>query len=145
MILRSILCWAAIVAVLAASPDRAVAQAGPPSPAVGAARVVLIGARWCAPCRAELASLPDLVAAAAPARVALGWIDRAPMLALPLKGSVEILPVAAAQDIAERHGAEARGLPFAVAYRADGKPCTVWRGVLHPADWPKLERQCNLR
>jgi len=136
---------AAIVAALAASPHPAAAQPGPPSPVVGAARVVLIGARWCAPCRAELASLPDLVAAATPARVALGWIDRAPALARALAGSVDILPVAAAQEIAERHGAEARGLPFAVVYRTDGKPCTVWRGALRPADWPKLERQCNLR
>jgi len=109
----------------------------------GVARVVLVGAHWCAPCRAELPELGALASAASPARIALGWIDRKPVLDAPLAAAIDILPISAAQDLVTRHGSAARGVPFAVAYGADGKPCTIWRGPLKPADWPKLAQACT--
>ena len=104
---------------------------------------MLVGAHWCAPCRAELPELGTLAIAARPARLALAWIDRKPVLTTPVSGVVEVFSVSAAQDLVARHGAAGRGVPFAVAYGPDGKPCTVWRGPLKPADWPKLEQACG--
>ncbi len=127
----------AFTAILAVSAVRAEPAGQPPI-----SRVVLIGAHWCAPCRAELPELGALAAAAGPARVMLGWIDRKPVLPPASSAVIEVLPVAAARNLVSRHGIAARGVPFAVAYAADGKPCTVWRGPLTPADWPTLTRQC---
>ena len=106
-------------------------------------RIVVIGAHWCAPCRAELPELGALAAAARPARIALGWIDRKPVVAASLAESIAILSVSTAQDLANRHGAAARGVPFALAYAADGKLCTVWRGAVTPANLLILEHQCS--
>ena len=127
--------------VLSASAAWGEPQSAPAHPAI--TRVVLVGAHWCAPCRAELPELGALASAAHPARLALAWIDRKPVLTAPASGLVEVLSVSAAQDLVARHAAAGRGVPFAVAYGADGKPCTVWRGPLKSADWPKLEQACG--
>lgn len=104
---------------------------------------MLVGAHWCAPCRAELPELGALAAAASPARIALGWTDRKPPLPAPLANTIELLPVSAARALVSRHGAAARGVPFALAYGANGALCTVWRGPLKPSDWAALESQCE--
>jgi thiol-disulfide isomerase/thioredoxin len=39
-------------------------------------RVILLGARWCAPCMAEWRNLPRLAAMVAPDRIVLAWVDR---------------------------------------------------------------------
>lgn len=133
------LLFAASTAILAASA--APAQNRPLQAPV--ARVILVGAHWCAPCRAELPELGTLAAAASPARIAVGWTDRKPVLAAALTGIIEVLPVMAAKDLVNRHGTAARGVPFAVGYGADGKVCTVWRGPLKAPDWPKLVQACE--
>ena len=119
------------------------APAQNPSSQHAITRVILVGAHWCAPCRAELPELGTLAAAASPARIAVGWTDRKPVLAAPITGIIEVLPVMAAKDLVNRHGTAARGVPFAVGYGADGKVCTVWRGPLKAADWPKLVQTCE--
>ncbi len=141
MATQRILCLTISAAIFAASPALAAAPSEPARPRI--ARVVLVGAHWCAPCRAELPELGALAAAAAPARVALGWTDRQPPVPAPLAGMIELVPISAARTLASRHGAAARGVPFALAYSADGALCTLWRGPLRPADWAKLESQCR--
>lgn len=130
-----------ILAASGAQAQNAPAHTAIDRPAI--TRVVLVGAHWCAPCRAELPELGTLASTVAPARITLGWTDRKPLLAANLAGTIEVLSVMAARDLADRHGAAARGVPFALAYGPDGTVCTVWRGPLKPADWPKLEQACR--
>jgi thiol-disulfide isomerase/thioredoxin len=70
-----------------------------PTSALGAEphRIVLLGARWCAPCMAEYAHLPELVRAAAPDRIVLAWIDRPIAVPAGLQGQVDTLPAPAAR------------------------------------------------
>jgi len=135
MRLRIILALGYFLTILAGSPARA-----EPTPI---ARVVLVGAHWCAPCRAELPRLAALAATARPATLALGWTDRPPLLPAAARSTVEVLPPATARALLDRHAEAAHGLPFALAYTATGKLCTLWRGPLTEADWPTLTARCT--
>jgi len=132
---RHILGLGTFLSILVVSPAHA-----EPAPV---ARVVLVGAHWCAPCRAELPRLAALAAAARPATLALGWTDRLPMLPAAARTAVEGLPPATARTLLERHAQTARGLPFALAYTATGTLCALWRGPLTEADWPALAARCT--
>jgi thiol-disulfide isomerase/thioredoxin len=107
-------------------------------------KIVLFGAHWCAPCRGEYRTLPALVAAAAPSRVLLAWIDRS--IALPpaiLRQNIEILDVLDAQALADRIGGEGYGLPFSAIFDSDGRLCGVWRRLLRPEDIETLKSSCR--
>lgn len=129
---------AAIAAVVAMPGGAACATAAPDADV----RIVLVGARWCAPCHAEVEALPALVSAAAPARITLAWLDRPPRLEPRVALTVELLAPAAARDLAERFLPEGRGIPFAVALDAAGRACAVHRGPLTTADAAALRARC---
>ncbi|GHC98866.1 hypothetical protein GCM10019060_31100 [Novosphingobium pokkalii] len=112
-----------------------------PTSALGAEphRIVLLGARWCAPCMAEYANLPALVRAAAPDRVVLAWIDRPIAVPAGLQGQVDSLPAPAARALAEHELGVGFGLPAALA---PGRGCPPWRGPLHPTDLATWRSHC---
>jgi len=109
-------------------------------PAVAHGRLVLLGARWCAPCMAELAALPRIVAAAGEETVVLAWVDRA---LPPPAGRVEIMPTAEARALAERLGGAGYGLPMATWIAPDGKVCAPWRTALRAQDVTSLIASCR--
>ncbi len=107
-----------------------------------ASRLILFGARWCAPCMAELAELGSLVAAAQPQALVLAWIDR-PVRPVLFAKAAETLPPEQAADLAERVSARGYGLPLAVMTDAAGKPCAVRRARLRPADVTAMRTHCG--
>lgn len=108
-------------------------------------RIVLVGARWCAPCQLELRTLPALEAASAPDQLELAWVDRPPSLPDVPDRRARILPLSAARALAEAHGGEGRGLPFAILIARSGRVCAIWRGPLRPADVPSFRQRCDNR
>lgn len=104
-------------------------------------RLVLLGARWCAPCMVEYRELSPLVAAAAPDRVELAWIDRPMAVPKALVGSVTSMTPEAARALAERVGGEGFGLPMAV-YERGGRTCRVWKRPLAAGDVAMMRKGC---
>jgi len=105
--------------------------------------IVLFGAHWCAPCRGEYRNLPALIAAAAPDRLVIAWIDRSigpPAGVLP--GEIAVLGVEDAQTLAGRIGGEGYGLPFSAMFDSAGRVCSVWRKPLGAADIKALKAAC---
>jgi thiol-disulfide isomerase/thioredoxin len=106
-------------------------------------QIVLFGARWCAPCMLEYQNLPALVAASAPDRLILAWVDK-PLAAPPvLSSQVQSMPLNDARQLARAIAGEGYGLPFSAMLDASGKPCVVVRAPLHPADLPLLHARCS--
>ena len=105
-------------------------------------RVILLGARWCAPCMAEYRALGELVKAAEPDRLVLAWID-APLPVPPaLRGQLDVMPPEQARALALAVGGAGFGLPMAVRMPATGGQCRVWRAPLHPRQMPALKGLC---
>lgn len=110
-------------------------------------QVILLGARWCAPCMAEWRDLGALVEAARPDKVVLAWVDR-PIPPPPgLAGQVAILPVEQARALALKLGGEGYGLPMATYFPANvpgsAVPCAPWRAPLRPDNLGALRKLCR--
>jgi len=73
----------------------------------GEHRIVLFGARWCAPCMAEYRSLSEIIAAATPDHVVLAWVEKPIAVPVSLEGIVETLSAQEAQRLAMRCSAMA--------------------------------------
>jgi len=102
-------------------------------------RIVLLGARWCAPCMAEYANLPALVGAAAPDRIVLAWVDRPIPVPAAVQGQVDIMPAAQARQLAESRLGEGFGLPAALVL---SRACPPWRGPLRAQDLAAWRASC---
>lgn len=126
--------------VLAMLPG--VAWGGAAADATTPHRIVLLGARWCAPCMAELGHLPDLVRAAAPDRLVLAWIDRPIPIRGELAGQVDTMDPAEARRLAERELGEGFGLPAAIAMGPVGRVCRPLRGSIAATDFAAWRRNC---
>lgn len=126
--------------VLAMLPG--VAWGGAEADATTPHRIVLLGARWCAPCMAELGHLPDLVRAAAPDRLVLAWIDRPIPIRGELAGQVDTMDPAEARRLAERELGEGFGLPAAIALGPAGRACRPLRGSIAAPDLAAWRRNC---
>lgn len=125
-----------IIAVLLSS----LFLAASPATAEDELTLVLFGAQWCAPCRTELRELSSLAQAAAPARIQLAWIDRAPT-GLP-SGAWTVLPPSEARHLLERSGPAARGLPMAALF-AGGRVCAHWQGPVTATEVRRLKEVCE--
>lgn len=106
-----------------------------------AERLVLFGARWCAPCMAELADLGPLADAARPQVLVLAWIDRPVRSTVMAKGG-EIMPAVQAQNLASHVAGLGFGLPLGVMTDAAGHPCAMRKARLHPMDVAAMRAQC---
>lgn len=135
---------AAIMAVLLAAPaDAAEPVRYPPE------TVLLFAAAWCAPCRAELARLEEIGAAARPYRVQVVAYDDLPAT----RAMIEGLPAAArwTPDRASRRAVLrevtelSSGLPFALAVDAQGRRCASARAGLDAASTAALVARCRSR
>lgn len=109
----------------------------------GGGQVILLGARWCAPCMAEWRDLAVLVAAAKPDQVVLAWVDRPIPPPPALAGQVAVMPHAQAQELAQSLGGEGFGLPMAAYVPAGQRPCAPWRAPLRPKDLESLRKLCG--
>ncbi len=121
---------------LAASPLHA-------QPVAEGGRVILLGARWCAPCMAEWRDLASLVVVAKPDQVVLAWVDRPISPPASLNGKVAVMPLAQARELALRLGGEGFGLPMTAYTPAGMQACPPWRAPLHPRDLESLRKLCN--
>jgi thiol-disulfide isomerase/thioredoxin len=118
-----------------------------PSPAragneVSERRIILLGARWCAPCMAEWRNLPRLAAMVAPDRIVLAWIDRPIPVPPALAPQVSAAPVVEAQALAVKYGGQGFGLPMATIIDGRDKACAVWRRPLHPENVKEFYQAC---
>jgi hypothetical protein len=111
-------------------------------PGNNAGLTILFGARWCAPCMAEYKNLPALVAAAAPDRLALAWIDQP--IAPPSQGAPNVLslPASEARHLAYKVAGAGYGLPFSVKFNLKGDVCAIWRAPLGAEDFAVLRARC---
>jgi thiol-disulfide isomerase/thioredoxin len=111
----------------------------------GEHRIILLGARWCAPCMVEWRNLPQLAAAVAPDRIVLAWVDRPIPVPPALAPQVSSMPAAEAQALALRHGGQGFGLPMVLIVEEGGKVCSVWRRPLTVGDLAEAYRPCRDR
>jgi hypothetical protein len=108
--------------------------------AAGARTVVLFGANWCAPCRAELRQLPALVAMAAPDRVVLAWLDRPPAVARSHDGIRVMTPAEARALFRDVPGNQ--GVPLTAMLDASGRVCAQVPEALHAGSLARLRGAC---
>lgn len=107
------------------------------------AELLVFGANWCAPCRAELAELPDLAQAVAPDRLVLAWTDAVPSLPTSLPGNVTVVTPGEARSKLASYAAINAGLPFSVARDANGRICGSLRRRMSPGDAASLMARCR--
>jgi thiol-disulfide isomerase/thioredoxin len=108
-------------------------------------QIILLGARWCAPCMAEWRNLPRLAAMLAPDRIVLAWVDRPIPVPVTLAPQVSAIPAAEAQALAVKYGGQGFGLPMATLIDGRGEACPVWRRPLRPEDVGDFYRTCQER
>lgn len=105
--------------------------------------IVLFGASWCAPCRVELRRLPELAKAAAPDRIEIAWIDRAPPAGVAAAGTnVGIVPANEASRRFEKIAGSNQGLPVSAMLDEKGRVCGLAREPATVSVIRKLKGSC---
>ena len=109
----------------------------------GERAIILFGASWCAPCRAELRRLPELAKAAAPDRIEIAWIDRAPPASAAATGTnVGIVPATEASRRFEKIAGSNQGLPVSAMLDGKGRVCGLAREPATVSVIWKLKGSC---
>ena len=127
-----------LLATGAAMPVRAADQ---PLPAHA---LILFGANWCAPCLAELRSLPLWGAAVAPAPLLLAWTDgQPPRLWRQWPANARLLPPGEAGPLLARIGGRTAGLPYVAMLDDKGRLCAELRGKLSAERLAGMQATCR--
>ena len=92
----------------------------------------------------EYAALPELVAAAEPARIVLAWLDRPVPVPLNLNGAVDSLTLAEARNSASRRLGDGYGLPTAILIDGNGRTCRVWRRPVQADELREAIQHCGV-
>jgi len=130
---------AALAVLLAASSAPAAEEAPPPAHAL-----ILFGANWCAPCLAELRSLPDYGAMIAPAPLLVAWTDGQPPRLWPAwPGNAQMVPLGQAPALLARIGGKTAGLPYVAMLDEKGRLCADLRGKLDRERLAAMLRTCR--
>lgn len=126
---------AGLAAIGALVPPVAPQPLNPSVSAIPHPAVVVLWATWCVSCRAEVARLPGLVAAAAPLPIVTLAID-SPAVAKRALADRHLEPIAAFADgrdpriVLDEWGGAGSALPVAVAIDRDGRICGRKLGLL---------------
>lgn len=107
------------------------------------ATIIMFGASWCAPCLIELSEIAALAKAAAPNRLEIAWIDRAPRINGAPANVAILSPSEARRKFQAAAGGEP-GLPVTVMLTDDGRPCSILRQPATAAGVQRLISQCKL-
>lgn len=133
--------WAALSWALAggAAPYEVPQAGGWP-----ASRLVLFGARWCAPCTAELRDAPLLAVEARRHGIALvlAWVDR-PVAPLAGEAAIERMAPALALDRVQAVAGIGFGLPLAVMTDSGGRVCAMRRARVDLRAVAAMIAQCR--
>jgi thiol-disulfide isomerase/thioredoxin len=106
--------------------------------------IIFFGASWCAPCRIELRNLPALAKAAAPNRLEIAWIDRAPPASARMAGSnVAVLSPQEALRKFEMIAGDNRGLPVVAMIDGNRRICAILRQPATVARLRSLDGSCS--
>ena len=141
---RAILTAVVIALSLTAAADDPVRalDATLPRPAI-----VLLWADWCAPCRAEVAQLPALTAAAAPMRVIVVAVDATPrsaaLLARVPDGQKRLF-TGSSHRLLYTWRIAAPGLPVAIVRDAGGHVCGWKSGGIDPVTLTRMAQCARL-
>lgn len=110
----------------------------------GEPRLILFGANWCAPCRAELSNLPVLADAARPVPLVVAWLDRqAPAAAERAVQGARLASPAEARALAKAHGRGLTGLPYSVMVGSDGVVCADHKAQLSVEAIARMRGACR--
>lgn len=108
--------------------------------------IILFGASWCAPCRAELRKLPLLAARARPDQVVIAWLDHIPGLkGTKRQGNVTILSTSAAHRLFHRIAPGATEIPLTKIVSSRGVVCATVHGPLKETLLRIAEARCANR
>lgn len=128
-----------VILILLSSPASAREEMGKDA----TVELLLFGANWCAPCRAELEELPGLAAVLGGDSLVVAWIDGTPRIEpKTLPANVRVLDRRSAQRLFDSFSTANAGLPLAVLRTATGKVCAVVRRRIRPIELATLRRGC---
>lgn len=106
--------------------------------------LILFGANWCAPCRAELKDLDRMAARVAPDHLVVAWLDAPPRLSKKrLPANARVVSGLQARTLLNSFDGVGAGVPLAVMRDRQDNVCAVIKRRVRPADLAKILNGCR--